>query len=316
MSTLKNIAKIANCSVSTVSRAINNCHDVSEQTRTRILEIAKEQGYFQAKKHIKAENRKKNHFNIAIISPEIESSFYSGTLVHITKEISRLNARYVIYDYSFNEAELKKLLDMCQDEMNIDAIICLGGYNNKHLKSNIPIIFAASEEGFSSVVFGISNGTRSFFEEAEKNNLKSVCFIGEDLTVGRERAFTNVAKDFPSIYHYSYCSPFRFEKAGHDGAELLLKEGLPDAVICAYDEIALGLIEQLSKSGVKVPNDLRVVGINDIPTSKYCYGGLSTIAFDIEKISEVVRDLINGLKNNNYEVRQYIITSNYIKRNT
>ncbi len=135
MSTLKNIAKIANCSVSTVSRAINNCHDVSEQTRTRILEIAKEQGYFQAKKHIKAENRKKNRFNIAIITPEIESSFYSGTLVHITKEISRLNARYVIYDYSFNEAELKKLLDMCQDEMNIDAVICLGTNNDKSFEN-------------------------------------------------------------------------------------------------------------------------------------------------------------------------------------
>ena len=44
MSTLKKIAKIANCSVSTVSRAINNCYDVSEQTRARVLKIAKEQG--------------------------------------------------------------------------------------------------------------------------------------------------------------------------------------------------------------------------------------------------------------------------------
>lgn len=316
MSTLKNIAKIANCSVSTVSRAINNCLDVSEQTRARILEIAKEQGYFQAKKHIKAENRKKNHFNIAIISPEIESSYYSGTLVHITKEISRLNARSVIYDYSFDKPEIKKLLDMCQDEMDIDAIISLGANSDKSIRSNIPIIFPVKEEGFSSVVFDVSNGIRSFFKKAEKNNLKSVCFIGEDLTKDRERVFMQISKDFPSIYHYSYCSPFRFEKAGHDGGEFLLNGELPDAVICAYDEIALGLIEQLAKSGVNAPNDIRVIGINDIPTSKYCFGGLSTIAFDIEKISEVVRDLINGLKNDNYEVRQYVITSEYIKRNT
>ena len=316
MSTLKNIAKIANCSVSTVSRAINNCLDVSEQTRTRILEIAKEQGYFQAKKHIKAENRKKNHFNIAIISPEIESSYYSGTLVHITKEISRLNARSVIYDYSFDKPEIKKLLDMCQDEMDIDAIISLGANSDKSIRSNIPIIFPAKEEGFSSVVFDVSNGIRSFFKKAEKNNLKSVCFIGEDLTKDRERVFMQISKDFPSIYHYSYCSPFRFEKAGHDGGEFLLNGELPDAVICAYDEIALGLIEQLSKSGINAPNDIRVIGINDIPTAKYCFGGLSTIAFDIEKIGEPVRDLINGLKNDNYEVRQYVITSEYIKRNT
>ena len=316
MSTLKKIAKIANCSVSTVSRAINNCYDVSEQTRARVLKIAKEQGYFQAKKHIKAENRKKNHFNIAIVCPEIESSYYSGTMVHITKEFSRLNARSVIYDYSFDNLELKKLLDMCQNEMNIDAIICLGINNDKSFRSNIPIIFPTKKEGFSSVVFGISNGIRSFFEEAEKNNYKSVYFIGEDLTIGREKVFMRVAKDFPSIHHYSYCSLFRFEEAGRDAEKFLLNGELPDAVICAYDEIALGLIEQLSKSGINAPNDIRVIGINDIPTSKYCFGGLSTIAFDIEKISEVVRDLINGLKDNNYEVRQYVITSKYIRRNT
>ena len=181
MSTLKNIAKIANCSVSTVSRAINNCLDVSEQTRARILEIAKEQGYFQAKKHIKAENRKKNHFNIAIISPEIESSYYSGTLVHITKEISRLNARSVIYDYSFDKPEIKKLLDMCQDEMDIDAIISLGANSDKSIRSNIPIIFPAKEEGFSSVVFDVSNGIRSFFKKAEK---KAICKCFEIFELG------------------------------------------------------------------------------------------------------------------------------------
>ena len=316
MSTLKNIAKIANCSVSTVSRAINNCHDVSEQTRAHILEIAKEQGYFQAKKHIKAENRKKNHFNIAIICPEIESSYYSETMVHMSKEFSRLNARSIIYNYSFDNPELKKLLDMCQDEMNIDAVICLGTNNDKSFRSNIPVIFPAKKEGFSSAVFDVSNGIRSFFKEAEKNNLKSICFIGEVLTKDREKVFVRVAKDFPSIHHYSYCSPFRFEKAGRDGGKVLLKGELPDAVICAYDEIALGLIEQLSKSGIKTPDNIRVIGINDIPTAKYCFGGLSTIAFDIEKISEPVMDLINGLKNNNYEVRQYNITSKYIKRNT
>lgn len=316
MSTLKKIAKIANCSVSTVSRAINNCLDVSEQTRAHILKIAREQGYFQAKKYIKAENRKKNQFNIAIICPEIESSFYSGMLLHITKEVSRLNARCVIYNYSFDSPELEKLLNICQDEMNIDAIICLENPKELSHKSNIPLIFLGENERFTSIAFDVANGLRSFFEDIEKGNSKSVCFIGEALTKKREEVFMQAVSDFPSLSHYSYSSPFRFEEAGRDGARFLLQGELPDAIVCAYDEIALGLIEQLSKSGVKAPDDLRVLGINDIPTSKYCFGGLSTIAFDVEKISEVIRDLINGLKNNNYEVCQYIITSKFIKRNT
>ena len=316
MSTLKKIAKIANCSVSTVSRAINNCLDVSEQTRAHVLKIAKEQGYFQAKKHIKTENRKKNRFNIAIICPEIESSFYSRTLAHIAKEISRFNARSVIYNYSFDNPELKRLLDMCQDEMNINAIICLGNTNELSCKSNIPFVSATKNEKFTSVAFDASNGIRSFFEDIEKGNSKSVCFIGEALTKNRKKSFMQVANEFSSLSHYSYESPFRFEEAGHDGGKFLLQGELPAAVICAYDEIALGLIEQLSKSGVKVPDDLRVLGINDIPTSKYCFGGLSTITFDVEKIGEMVKDLINSLKKDNYEAHQYTITSKFVKRNT
>ena len=73
MSTLKKISEVAKCSISTVSRALNNCNDVSEETRENILRIANDLGYFQRKKQIKLENRKKNRFNIAILCPELES---------------------------------------------------------------------------------------------------------------------------------------------------------------------------------------------------------------------------------------------------
>ena len=130
MSTLKKIAGVAGCSMSTVSRALNNCHDVSTETRERILEIAKDLGYFQRKKNIKKENRRKNEFNIAIICPELESDYYAKLVVCFSKHLSKNNHRTIIYNYAFDNKEQDRLIEMCRDACNIDGIISLGQINN------------------------------------------------------------------------------------------------------------------------------------------------------------------------------------------
>ena len=115
MSTLKKISEVANCSLSTVSKALNNCNDISEKTREKILTIAKDMGYFQKKKKIKLENRKKNKFNIAILCPEIESNYYSKMIIDISYELSKYNSDTVIYNYSFDNKRLHELLDTCHN---------------------------------------------------------------------------------------------------------------------------------------------------------------------------------------------------------
>lgn len=319
MSTLKKIASVAGCSMSTVSRALNNCHDVSTKTRERILEIAKDLGYFQRKKHIKKENRRKNEFNIAIICPELESYYYANLVVCFSKHLSKNNHRTIIYNYAFDNKEQDRLIEMCRDACNIDGIISLGQINNVVNYRGIAMVHYKRQSN-EHIAFYINHA--SAIDEAIKalGNKKgqSVLFVGEKNTRERENDFFSAVKNYSNIKSYRFISNKRFEEAGKEAAKYVFsREKLPSLIICGYDEIAFGLIEELSKEGISVPKDVSVVGINDIPSAKYCFGGLSTIAFEIDEVCEnVTKELVKTIKSGTSTAANFYIPSKFIKRNT
>lgn len=319
MSTLKKIASVAGCSMSTVSRALNNCHDVSTKTRERILEIAKDLGYFQRKKNIKKENRRKNEFNIAIICPEIESYYYARLIVCFSKHLSKNNHRTIIYNYAFDNKEQERLIEMCRDASNIDGIICLGQINNAVNYRNIALAHYARQLGEHITFYANHvNAIDEAIKALGNKKGQSVLFAGEKNTRHRENDFFSVIKNYSNIKPLRFISEQRFENAGYEVAKYVLScEKLPSLVICAYDEIALGLIEELSKNGISVLKDVSIVGMNDIPCAKYCFGGLSTIAVDINEMCErVANELVENIKNGASTAVNFHIPSKFIKRNT
>ncbi len=319
MSTLKKIAGVAGCSMSTVSRALNNCHDVSTKTRERILEIAKDLGYFQRKKHIKKENRRKNEFNIAIICPELESYYYANLVVCFSKHLSKNNHRTIIYNYAFDNKEQDRLVEMCENAFNIDGIICLGQINNVVNYRKIAMMHTSTQSDGNIVIFDNNAiGLDEAISSLGNQKGKSVLFVGEKKTTLRERDFLSVVKNYSNIKSYRFISNKRFEEAGKEAAKYVLScDKLPSLIICGYDEIAFGLIEELSKEGISVPKDVSVVGINDIPSAKYCFGGLSTIAFEIDEVCErVANELVKTIKSGTSTAANFYIPSKFIKRNT
>ena len=239
MSTLKKISEIAGCSVSTVSRALNNCNDVSEKTRNNILKIANKLGYFQRKKKIKLENRKKNKFNIAILCPEIESSYYSRMIIDLLNELSLYDSSAVIYDYSFDFNKLAKLISECHDDNRIDATICLDKVNNVQLFDDMMFIAFGMDVSYSSFFNDIADRITEIFEQLEDNDV--IYMVSEDRSISQEVQFSRVAKNYPNVVAKKYISSKRFEDAGNDAGEYFTKRNiLPKVVICAYDEIALG----------------------------------------------------------------------------
>lgn len=316
MSTLKKISEVAKCSISTVSRALNNCNDVSEETRENILRIANDLGYFQRKKQIKLENRKKNRFNIAILCPELESSYYSKMIIDITYELSKYDSNAVIYDYSFNNIQLQELLNACHNDKNIDAIVCLDSVVDIPLFDDMPMVAFRGKSHCSSFFIDYSSGIREVFESLDENN--TIYIVCEDESISQEIEFTKVAKNYSNIETKRFFSSKRFEHAGYDAGEYFIKNNIfPNVIICAYDEIALGLIETLKNNNVKIPEQVSVIGINDIPTAKFCFGGLSTISYDFKSISaEMVRDLIENLRNSQNKIYSYSVPTKLIKRKT
>lgn len=309
--TLKKVAEIANVSVSTASKALKNSFDVSEETRKRVIAAAEKCGYFGEKKRISAENRKSSELTIAVICPEVISPHYSAMIEAITVSANKLSYNVVVYNASFDKERYLKILSSCFENTKIDAVINLSSLGKNMDFGKTPHIILSKDNPFGSAIFTDLDEGFGLIKSANPH-WKKVCFASEKLTGSKEKVFLRTFVDGDVIV-----GDGRFESAGESVAEKLPKNALPDAVICAYDEIAFGLIDALQKTGVSVPNDIEVVGINNVSTSKWAFGGVSTLGFNHDEIfDEVLADITADIKSKSITKREYHITSRFFKRNT
>jgi len=302
--TLKDVARLANVSISTVSKAINGAKDVSESTRLEILEIAEKAGYFSEKKRVSLENKSKSSFTVAIICPEIISVHYSEHVTFITHEVENLGGNCIVYVYNFDEAQLHKMVESCDKDKNIHAIVSLtGGITTK----NTPLLLEVSAE------YTIETNTTV---DKAAEYLKSLAheeigFAGERLTKSKAEKFKQAC---PGNEKFIFTSEERFEKAGEQAAEYYVNNGVPSAVICAYDEIAFGLIDRFEQLGINVPDDVSVVGINNIKPAKYCFGGVTTVETGWnETVKDEIKQLYKLVVENKTDIiRRTIVASPYV----
>lgn len=301
--TLKDVAKLANVSVSTASKAINGARDVSESTRLEILEIAEKAGYFSEKKRISLENKSKNNFTVAIICPEIISIHYSEHVTAITREVESLGGNCIVYVYNFEEAQLDRMVEICDNDKNIHAIVSLTGITTK----NTPLLVEIPAE----YTIQTNTSVDKAIEYLKSLGHTKIGFAGESHTASKMKTFN---KACPTNTKYVYVSNERFEKAGEQAAEYYVKNGMPTAVICAYDEIAFGLIDRFEQLKVNVPDDISVVGINNIKPAKYCFGGVTTVETGWnEAVKDEIRKLYELVVENKTDIiRRTVVASPYV----
>ena len=118
--------------------------------------------------------------------------------------------------------------------------------------------------------------------------------------------------------NYIYESDQRFEKAGYDAAiKIFESEDRPTAVLAAYDEIAMGLIHKLNKEGISVPDDISVIGINDIFYASFAQIPLTTVqVYKHQQGVEAVRLLYDKILKKSNELQKFVVGYRLIIRDT
>lgn len=311
---MRELAKLANVSVSTVSKAFSEADDVSPETKEYIFSIAKQNGCF-GKFHKKKYSKK----TIAIITPEIISEYYSIYIDKLRQLIEKNNGIALISTYQFSVNKQEELIEYYSSYLNVDGIFIIG-LNNKIKKGyDIPIvsIFSEKEIETDSVNVNLYPAILSAVGLLKGLNHKKIAFLGEDLTKSKEVQFLKAIKEFGEIEGITIKSGLRFEAAGKDCAQKLLEKH-PDcrALICAYDNIAIGAIKELKNKGFRIPEDFSVIGIDNINISQHIETTLTTIDTSPDEICMIAWDLMSKkLKNKFYKSYQKIIlTANLIKR--
>ncbi len=309
--TLKDVAKRANVSVSTASKALRQSFDVSASTRQRVLEAAQSLGYFHEKKKVAAGNHRPDGWTFAVLCPEVISPRYSAAVQAIAAAAKAAGCNTVIYNVGFDYAEVCAIAEACVDDPRIDAILSLATLREFIPAPTVPVVVFAEQAAAACSTVHIDLDT-AFCAIRDKYAGCTVTVAGEQLT----RKYRRQIAPWLSCDEVIGCG--RYDEAGADAAaQLLARPALPDLIICTYDEIAYGLIAHLTAHGVEIPRDTEVIAINNSYASHWVHGGVSAVAFDYGDVFEaVVRDVIHDLQQKKVTPHHWRVATRFIERNT
>ncbi len=302
--TMRELAKIVNVSVSTVSKAFCDAADVSNDTKQLIFDAAKKYGCYG--KYYKGKYPKPI---IAIICPEIISGLYTEYVANLQNVIESNGGIPVISSTHFDKSAKEELIDYYVSHLGVDGVFVIGGVEKFKKGYNTPIvsILGSDNSRTDSVTADINTPIFEAVEILKDLGHKQIAFIGEALTTGKSEVFSRALND-PTANNV-FESKYRFEMAGEDGAEQILNSDIDyTAIICAYDEIAFGAMKYLKRQGFSIPQDFSVIGIDNNNVSKYLETALTTIGTDVNELCMIAWDLMEKKMKNKYYTSHQNIT--------
>ncbi|KAI3350177.1 LacI family DNA-binding transcriptional regulator [Clostridium botulinum] len=301
--TIQDIANMVNVSKSSVSRYLNNGY-ISEEKAKKIQEAIEKTGFetnFFAKR-LKTKNSKL----IGIVLPRVDSVTVGKLLTGINRALDKNDYQGIILISELDiEKEISNINNLYQQ--GVDGIIINAmAITKEHIqlvnKLNIPIMFTGQKSDYVNYMkiddYEAGNIMGDYFK---KNGHKRVVFLGVDewdIAVGidRKKGFidefnkNNLNSDVKFIE-----TDFSFKKAYEKAKEAV--DYKPTAIVCATDNICLGVLRYLHENNIRVPEDISIAGFGGYDIGSVSYPTLTTVAFDYELIGEKtaqgILDLIN-----------------------
>lgn len=307
--TLKDIAKLAGVSVATVSKAFSGSKEISQETRRQIFEIAREHGCFD-----KYNKNKYNKKVIAVICPEIISDYYATILRLLEEEITKNSGIMTISCSNFSPSKEEELFNYYSSYCRVDGIIMINNrveLKNPHMIPTVAISPALDSPNIDSIAVDATDALKAAIEHLKAFGHTKIGYAGEPLTLGAERHFCATMEEAGLMVEDDliFTGNQRFEEAGIEAVEKWMKsEKRPTAVLAAYDYIAIGVIKAFRNYGIRVPEDVSVVGMNDISIIPYLDPPLSTIkSFSEEACRAAVELMMKKIKNPYHVNREQVL---------
>ncbi|GAB6087683.1 LacI family DNA-binding transcriptional regulator [Alkaliphilus crotonatoxidans] len=325
--TIKDIAKIARVSHTTVSRALNNSPLIKEDTRERIKAIAKELNYtpnFNAKSLVLDRSYHIGLF-FSTISQGTSSHFFHEVVKGVNNVIKDQFNMVVkgIDDYhDFNSITRKNfdgLIVMSQSAKDDDFIndvltkkIPLVVLNRQVEKENLVNILSDDKRGAYRAVMELINGGHERIALIEgKEGFKS--------SQERREGYIDALRDSKIPIEGNFIVKGSYDlESGYQAMLRLLKEPqLPTGVFCSNDDMAVGAMKAIRERGMLIPEDISLIGFDDNIFSAYLTPALTTIKRPIEKISQKgAQKLLELIKGSTTKTETLYLKTELIKRDS
>ncbi|MEQ9265049.1 MAG: LacI family DNA-binding transcriptional regulator [Balneolaceae bacterium] len=302
--TIHDIAKKLNTTASTVSRALRDHPRISDSTKKLVFAMAEEMNY--QPNSIAAALRKGRSNLIGILVPTIDRNFF-GSVVRGLEEVLTNSGYNVIISQSNDSIEKEKLNIKALLEAQVDGIFASYAkettsfeHFDKIIKQGIPLIFfdrmQDSMKVDSVVIDDYKAGFKATEHLIEQGCTRIAHFAGpgnvsiyRDRQAGYEDALKkyNLASD-PSLI---FKSDLKFESGQDLGERILNMPPLPDGIFSSSDYAAMGAMEVLKKRGIKIPNQIAIVGFSNEAFTSLVNPALTTVEQHSKKMGEEVAHL-------------------------
>ncbi|MDD3570640.1 MAG: LacI family DNA-binding transcriptional regulator [Lachnospiraceae bacterium] len=328
--TIKTIAQLAGVSHVAVSRALRGCSDISAETTKRIRKIAEEVGYSP---NANARNlSSKRSSSIGMIVPSLdETSAYNALFNQISVSAAKRNY-CVMLGSSHRNVQLEEQHCRMMVENGVGALIvspCTSDVS--HIKNicygHVPVLYVGGKTDpnetcalFCDYYYSAVQAVEYLYSLGHKN-IAFFAYAPANLTIRqKEKGFTDCMKTHnlkPRVYLCGDAS--NTIEAGIDiTKKLILRKELPTAIWCASDLMAVGVIQTLRKNGFLVPEDVSVMGHDDLYFDIFPGICLTTLHTPFSEIGTAAADLAIDLtekKATEDSLRQVFRTS-LVERNT
>ncbi|HED2932815.1 TPA: DNA-binding transcriptional regulator CytR [Klebsiella oxytoca] len=289
--TMKDVAQKANVSTATVSRALMNPDKVSQSTRNRVEQAALEVGYLPQSL---GRNMKRNESRtILVIVPDICDPFFSEIIRGIEVTAAEQEYLVLIGDCAHQNRQEKTFIDLIITKQ-IDGMLLLGSRlpfdAGVEEQRNLPPMVMANEFApeLELPTVHIDNLTAAF-NLHELGHRRIGCIAGPEempLCHYRLQGYVQALRRSGITVdpHYIARGNFTYEAGANALEQLLTLPEPPTAIFCHSDIMALGALSLAKRRGLKVPEDLSIIGFDNISLSEFCDPPLTTVSqprFDI-----------------------------------
>lgn len=329
--TLKDIAKEAGVSVSTVSRVINNKgpHVARAELQDKIWEIVSRNGYVpnvnaqSLKRDPSSSTPKSNSFSIACLfarTPESINDPFFSRLARSVEEAAFKEGYHV--QYSLTEFDFRHphtIQHMLKQKVR--GVVVLGRCDKEllhNLKNNFRYVCYTGlnppDAKYDQVVCSGIEVMKLAFNYLFRLGHRNIAYIGETKNETRYEGYLQALAEAQIEFRREYVSdvPLSTESGYHGAKELLKRATDVTAIICANDLTAIGAMRAMQEMNVRIPQDMSIIGIDDIDMAQYMSTNLTSVHIPVDDMGHVATKVLLDRIKQGHQVHLRVYLPSYI----
>lgn len=302
---LKQISELTGCSIGTVSKAFSGSSEISDFTRDKIFSVAKQLGLYE-----KYSKNSDAPLSVALIIPEFQSEYYIKIVTGLSSALKKRGVYLITAESGFDPSSVEALFSHFAYRLKVNGIIVADNPSEIKNADKFPALMLSMSDDrplYDVVSVSLSDALYAIVDYLFHNGHRSIAFIGEELTVSKRNAFIRAMrkKGLPVADSMIKTVSSRFENAGYEAMnEILSSSSVPTAVIAAYDYIAIGAIRAIKEHSLIVPDDISVVGMDNISAGESLSTPLTTLSVFSENDFEALADMMmKKIENKNISLK-------------